>query len=173
MLTEAIRKAHQDSDETYGMPRVRAELREAGPAVRHKRVARLMRQARIRGVSRRRGFTVTTERDRRQRPAPDLVNRRFHDCLTFSRLPGRARNGYGNSRTGPTSIGSSSVPKGRRRQLDSRRSLVVIEEPAADSPERAKGRRPIPDGLQKHPAPSAMPRRRSLFALPDMQCGCP
>ena len=28
-------------------------------------------------VSRRRGFTVTTERDRRQRPAPDLVNRQF------------------------------------------------------------------------------------------------
>jgi putative transposase len=37
-----------------------------------------MRKACIRGVSRRRGFTVTTERDRRQRPAPDLVNRRFH-----------------------------------------------------------------------------------------------
>jgi putative transposase len=78
VLTEAIRKAHQDSDKTYGMPRVRAELREAGHAVSRKRVARLMRQARIRGVSRRRGFTVTTERDRRQRPAPDLVNRRFH-----------------------------------------------------------------------------------------------
>jgi putative transposase len=37
-----------------------------------------MRKACIRGVSRRRGFTVTTERDRRQRPAPDLANRRFH-----------------------------------------------------------------------------------------------
>lgn len=66
VLTETIRKAHQDSDETYGMPRVRAELRDAGHAVSRKRVARLMQKACIRGVSRRRGFTVTTERDRRQ-----------------------------------------------------------------------------------------------------------
>jgi putative transposase len=78
VLTEAIRKAHQDSDETYGMPRVRAELREAGHKVSRKRVACLMRKAGIQGVSRRRGFTVTTERNPRQRPAPDLVNRQFH-----------------------------------------------------------------------------------------------
>ena len=78
VLTELIRKAHKDSDETYGMPRVRAELRDAGHAVSRKRVAGLMRKACIRGVSRRRGFTVTTERNARQRPAPDLVNRRFH-----------------------------------------------------------------------------------------------
>ena len=77
VLTEAIRKAHQDSDETCGMPRVRAELRDSGHAGSRKRVARLMRNAGIRGVSRRRGFSVTTERDRRQRPAPDLVNRQF------------------------------------------------------------------------------------------------
>jgi len=82
VLTEAIRKTHSESDHTYGMPRVRAELREAGYNVSRKRVARLMRNACIRGVSRRRGFTVTTERDRRQRPAPDLVNRQFRadDC---------------------------------------------------------------------------------------------
>jgi putative transposase len=36
-----------------------------------------MRKARIRGISRRHGFVVTTERDPRQRPAPDLVQRRF------------------------------------------------------------------------------------------------
>lgn len=36
-----------------------------------------MRAAGLRGVSRRRGFTITTERDRRQRPAPDLVRRQF------------------------------------------------------------------------------------------------
>jgi putative transposase len=40
-------------------------------------VARLMRQAGLRGVSRRRSFVVTTQRDPKQRPAPDLVNRRF------------------------------------------------------------------------------------------------
>jgi putative transposase len=77
VLTEAIRQAHQASDETYGMPRVRAQLRQDGQRVSRKRVARLMRLACIQGVSRRRGFTVTTERNLRQRPAPDLVNRRF------------------------------------------------------------------------------------------------
>jgi len=77
VLTEAIRQAHKASDETYGMPRIRAELRDVGHAVSRKRVARLMRQAGIRGVSRRRGFTVTTERNAVHRPAPDLVNRRF------------------------------------------------------------------------------------------------
>ena len=77
VLTERIRQVHKDSDETYGMPRVRAELQDTGQKVSRKRVARLMREARIHGVSRRRGFTVTTERNPRQRPAPDLVNRLF------------------------------------------------------------------------------------------------
>ncbi len=77
VLTEAIRQAHKASDETYGMPRIRAQLKDAGQAVSRKRVARLMRHAGIRGVSRRRRFTVTTERNAKQRPAPDLVNRRF------------------------------------------------------------------------------------------------
>lgn len=77
VLTEQIRCVHQASDGTYGMPRVRAQLRHDGQCVSRKRVARLMRAEHIRGVSRRRGFTVTTERDQRARPAPDLVNREF------------------------------------------------------------------------------------------------
>ena len=36
-----------------------------------------MRQLGLHGVSRRRGFTVTTERDENARPAPDLVKRQF------------------------------------------------------------------------------------------------
>lgn len=59
------------------MPRVRAEPLDQGTTISRKRVARLMRQARIRGISRRRGFVVTTRRDQQQRPAPDLVQRRF------------------------------------------------------------------------------------------------
>jgi len=35
-----------------------------------------MRQAQLRGVSRRR-WVCTTQRDRRARPAPDLVQRQF------------------------------------------------------------------------------------------------
>ena len=85
-LTQEICAVHARSDGTYGMPRVRAELQEAGHKVSRKRVARLMRQACISGVSRRRGFTVTTERDVRQRPAPDLVNRRFQTASSPNRL---------------------------------------------------------------------------------------
>jgi putative transposase len=77
VLTERIRRIHAESDSTYGMARVRAELIDQGERIARTRVARLMRQAGLRGVSRRRGFVVTTRRDRDQRPAPDLVNRRF------------------------------------------------------------------------------------------------
>ena len=76
-LTAQIRQAFVVSDETYGMPRIRAELQDVGVMASRKRIARLMRQAQIRGASRRRSFCVTTERDERHRPAPDLVNREF------------------------------------------------------------------------------------------------
>ena len=77
VLTERIRQVHAASHQTYGMPRVRAELMDEGVAVSRKRVARLMRTHNIRGISRRRGFTVTTRRDGKQRGAPDLVRRKF------------------------------------------------------------------------------------------------
>ena len=64
-MTERIRQIHEDSYESYGMPRVRAELIEQGVCISRQRVARLMRTAGIRGISRRRSFTVTTRRDKR------------------------------------------------------------------------------------------------------------
>ena len=76
-LTMHIRQAHQASDETYGMPRIRAELADANVHASRKRIARLMRTNQIAGVSRRRAWCITTERNKRQRPAPDLVNRQF------------------------------------------------------------------------------------------------
>ena len=76
-LTLRIRQAHQASDETYGMPRIRAELADAGVIASRKRIAHLMRANKIQGVSRRRAWCVTTERNKRERPAPDLVNRKF------------------------------------------------------------------------------------------------
>ncbi|MEJ3619795.1 IS3 family transposase, partial [Brachymonas wangyanguii] len=48
-----------------------------GVIVNKKRVERLMRQASLKGVSRRRGWCVTTRRDREAGLASDLVNRRF------------------------------------------------------------------------------------------------
>lgn len=75
-LLERILAIHADSRGTYGAPRVQAELRAQGVSISRKRVARLMRQAGLRGVSRRR-FVVTTVRDKDAEPAPDLVQRNF------------------------------------------------------------------------------------------------
>ena len=54
-LTGLIREVHQDSRGTYGAPRIHAELRMGlGFRIDRKRVARLMRNADIHGVSHRR-----------------------------------------------------------------------------------------------------------------------
>ena len=76
-LTQRIAEVHRASDATYGAPRIHAELAEAGIVAGHNRIARLMRLHGLRGVSRRRRWCVTTRRDPRQRPAPDLVQRQF------------------------------------------------------------------------------------------------
>ena len=77
LLLKHIEEIHDDSRRTYGSPRVHAELRlEHGLSVNLKRVARLMREAGIQGLyrRRRRGCTV---RDPDVDPFPDLVNRDF------------------------------------------------------------------------------------------------
>jgi putative transposase len=71
-----IHTIHIESRGTYGAPRVHAELAAQGIPVGRKRVARLMRAARVQGVSRRK-FVVTTTRDGAAQPAPDLVQRQF------------------------------------------------------------------------------------------------
>ena len=76
-LTRRIRTIHARSHGTYGAPRIRAELRAEGQAVGQKRVARLMRNARLTGVSRRRNAPTTTRRHPDHRPANDLVRRNF------------------------------------------------------------------------------------------------
>jgi putative transposase len=75
-LLERIRDIHQRSRDSYGRPRVHAELAEQGVRVGAKRVARLMRAAGLQGVSRRKRV-YTTVRDAHARPAPDLVQRHF------------------------------------------------------------------------------------------------
>ena len=76
-LCAQITQIHQASDATYGAPRVHAQLRHMGQRVNLKRVERLMRVMGLQGVSRRRGFVVTTKRNPSDRPAPDLVQRCF------------------------------------------------------------------------------------------------
>lgn len=75
-LTEKIEAIHERSRGTYGSPRIHAELRAQGIRVGKKRVARLMREAGLKGVSRRRGIR-TTQRREDARPSPDLVERDF------------------------------------------------------------------------------------------------
>jgi putative transposase len=77
-LKRRILAAWTKSDRTYGAPRLQAELRLGGGVkVGKKRVARLMRELEIQGVSRRRGTMRTTIPDKRTAPAPDLVKRNF------------------------------------------------------------------------------------------------
>jgi len=71
-----IKEVHSDSRGTYGAPRIHAELQASGEAVGRKRVARLMREAGIEGVSRRSSPTTTVP-SANDRKAPDLVDRDF------------------------------------------------------------------------------------------------
>ena len=76
-LLGQIRQAHAASDATYGVPRIQAELADQGIKAGHNRIAAVMRANGLHGVSRRRGWCVTTKRDKDRRPAPDLVQREF------------------------------------------------------------------------------------------------
>ena len=75
-LRAVIEEIHRWSQGTYGVPRMVRELRDRGHPVNPKRVARLMREAGLQGVSRR-PSTRTTHRDEESPTAPDLVDRDF------------------------------------------------------------------------------------------------
>lgn len=76
-LLKRIRTVHARSSQTYGAPRGHADLQAGGERHGRKRIARLMREANLVGVSRRRSGPATTRRDKEARPAPDLVGRDF------------------------------------------------------------------------------------------------
>jgi putative transposase len=76
-LTAKIHTIHRLSRESYGVPRIHAELAdEHGIHVGKKRIARLMRAAGLRGVTRR-GFVRTTVQDPTATMPLDRVNRNF------------------------------------------------------------------------------------------------
>lgn len=77
-LVEKIRAVHAE-DNTQGAPRITAELNdgaEAGERVNHKRVARVMRVAGIRGYVKKRKVRTTIPEPSGQK-YPDLLNRDF------------------------------------------------------------------------------------------------
>ncbi|MFE5947876.1 IS3 family transposase [Streptomyces sp. NPDC056480] len=64
---------HQESDGTYGAPRITAGLREtSGEAVSHKRVARIMRALGTEGIRLRRRHRTTVPGPAAAK-APDLI----------------------------------------------------------------------------------------------------
>ncbi len=77
-LQARIRAVHTE-DNTYGAPRITAELNDGAPEVErvnHKRVARVMRTAGIAGYRRRRRVK-TTVADQANQKVPDLLSRDF------------------------------------------------------------------------------------------------
>jgi putative transposase len=76
-ISALIHQIHAGSRGTYGAPRIHAELGDDhGVHCGRKRVARLMRIARLRGVCRRRKIR-TTRRDEQAQISDDLVQRQF------------------------------------------------------------------------------------------------
>ncbi|MFF4836957.1 IS3 family transposase [Streptomyces sp. NPDC001315] len=75
-LAEHIAEIHQDSDGTYGVPRVTAELKDTGRLVNHKRVERVMRMFNIVGVHLRKKVRTTVP-EPSATPVPDLLRRDF------------------------------------------------------------------------------------------------
>jgi len=75
-LRTRIAAIHEQSRRTYGSPRIYRELKEEGTPIGRKRIARLMKESGLVGVSRRKSIR-TTRRDPGARPAPDLVDRKF------------------------------------------------------------------------------------------------
>lgn len=76
LLGDRIEALYRASRSTYGRPRLKADLRDEGVTISNDRLARLMRERGVIGVSRRKKGR-TTVRDRDARPAPDLVERTF------------------------------------------------------------------------------------------------
>ena len=75
-LLTMIKAIHQESRQTYGSPRVHAELRERGVRCGENRVARLMRESGIQ-AKQQRAFKATTNSDHDLPVAPNRLGRQF------------------------------------------------------------------------------------------------
>lgn len=75
-LLEQIKQIHQESKKSYGSPRITATLRSQSVHVSRNRVARLMRKANIRAISKKK-FIATTHSGHDYPVAKNLLNRNF------------------------------------------------------------------------------------------------
>ena len=88
-LAEKIRAVHT-VDNTYGRPRITAEINHGQPAdqrINHKRIARIMRANNIEGLRLRRKHR-TTIAEPADTPSPDLLNRDFTAIAPNTRYVG-------------------------------------------------------------------------------------
>lgn len=83
-LTEKIRLIHFESRSTYGSLRVHAELKAQGVICGKNRVARLMRNAELKGISRRKRGVTTTDSSHGFPTAPNVLDRRFSDVTELN-----------------------------------------------------------------------------------------
>lgn len=75
-ITRRIISIHQESDQTYGSPRITKALKKEFIEVSRVRVARLMRKARIRSIIKSR-YKVTTDSKHNYPVVPNRLNRNF------------------------------------------------------------------------------------------------
>jgi putative transposase len=75
-LLVEIKAVHQKSRQTYGSPRIHADLRARGILCNLKRIVRLMRRYGVRSIVRRR-FLCTTDSEHEYPLAPNLLARQF------------------------------------------------------------------------------------------------
>ena len=76
-ILDQIHQVHKDSKQTYGSPRITAELRDRGIEVSRPRVARMMKKAQIRSKTVKR-FKVTTDSKHRYQIVENKLNRDFN-----------------------------------------------------------------------------------------------
>lgn len=76
-LTARIVEIYQHSKQTYGSPRIAAQLRDEGFRASRPRVSRLMQLAGLKGLQRRRFRPKTTDSNHDYLPSPNLLNRDF------------------------------------------------------------------------------------------------
>ena len=86
-LARQIREIHTDSRGAYGALRITRALRVQGHVVNRKRVARVMRERQIAGITRRKSRSLTKP-DRTAPPAPDLIQRDFTAPMPGLKLVG-------------------------------------------------------------------------------------
>lgn len=76
VIKEQIVKIHYESRKTYGSPRIHRKLRKRGIHCSKKRVERLMREAGIQGIQKRK-FKVTTDSRHNLAVAANILDRNF------------------------------------------------------------------------------------------------